>query len=272
MSDVLREITPEGVGIVTFNRPDTMNILSGEMLSGLSGAYKAFDSDDAVKVVLVTGSGRAFCAGADLNAGGGSFQADADEGSTTGFSSCPLSFQAWDVRKPVIAAVNGHAIGVGLGIALQADMRVFAEEGKYGFLQNRRGVVADFACERLLPQLIGTEKAFEMIVRGERLSGQQALAWGLAGRCVQSKDVLSTAMDIARDMAINCSPLVMAMHKRLLSKAPHMSLDSFIELETQSLHYSIAQRDAIEGGMAFAEKRTPQWTSSVTKDWPEFLD
>jgi len=258
----------DGVAVITFNRPEQLNVLTSSMLDELGAAYQRCDADDAVRAVVLTGSGKAFCAGMDMSGGGATF----DNHPGIDFTSCPLTMQAWEVRKPVIAACNGHAVGVGLGIAAQCDLRVFAAEGKYGFVQNRRGVVADFAIEQVLPRLIGFERAFEMIVRGVRISGEEAGEWGLAGRIVSADKVLETALEIARDMAVNCSPLVMGMHKRLLWKAPDMSQNKYIELETQALHHSMGREDAIEGGMAYFEKRDPQWKSSVSKDWPACLD
>ena len=265
--DILFEIQ-DGIAVITLNRPDQMNTFTSGMMDGLGEAYRSCDEDDRVKVVVVTGSGRAFCAGAEMRSDGDTFKTASD----MDFSSCPLSFQGWDVRKPVIAALNGHAIGVGLGIALQADIRIVAEEGKYGFLQNRRGVVADFAVEHILPRMIGMERAFELVVRGNTLTGAQACDWGLAGRCLSVEQVLPAAMDIARDMADNCSPLVMGIHKRLLGKAQAMSLQDFVGLETRMLHHSLAQPDAMEGGLAYFERRRPDWQSSVSGDWPIELD
>lgn len=264
--DILLQVI-DGVAVITFNRPDAMNTFTAGMMAGLGEAYRQCDEDDEVKVIVLTGAGKAFCAGADMSGGGDTF----DTRGELDFSSCPLSFQAWDVRKPVIAALNGHAIGVGMGIAIQADIRVLAEEGKYGFLQNRRGVVADFAVEYVLPKIVGMERAFELVVRAQRLNGKEAQEWGLGSRCVPAEQVLETAMEIARDMAANCSPLIMGIHKRLMSKAQNMDRNDFIELETKMLHHTMGRADAVEGGMAFFERRDPKWTSSVSEEWPEEL-
>ena len=261
-NDILFEVT-DGVALITFNRPDALNTFTNGMMEGLGEAYRRCDEDDEVRVVVVTGSGKAFCAGAELSAQGDTF----NTGGEMNFSSCPLGFQAWDVRKPVIAACSGHAVGVGLGIAAQCDLRIFAEETKYGFLQNGRGVVADFAIGYVLPRLIGFERAFEMIVRAERLTGKQAADWGLASRVLPANQVLPAALDIARDMAVNCAPLAMALHKRLMSQGLDQSLQQFIASETKALHHSIGGPDAVEGGMAYFERREPRWQSSVTKDW-----
>jgi len=261
-------VIEDGVALITFDRAEAMNVMTGEMLDELGDAYRRCDEDDAVRVVVVTGAGRAFCAGMDMSGGGDTFDSHDD----VEFTSCPLSTQAWDVRKPVIAACNGHAVGVGLGIAAQCDMRVLAAEAKYGFVQNRRGVVADFAIEQVLPRLIGFERAFEMIVGGVRVTGATAGEWGLASRVVPAGQVLDTAMDLARDFAANCAPLVMGLHKRLMWRAPDMNRQDYIDLETRALKYSMGRADAIEGGMAYFEKRPPQWSANVSAEWPDWMD
>ncbi len=264
MADAVELTLKDGIAVIRFCRPDTLNTMTYDMLEQLGAAYRHCDENDDVRAVVVTGSGRAFCAGADLSDGTAFDGSERED-----ISSCPLAFQAWQVRKPVIAACNGHAIGVGLGIAAQCDIRVLAEEASYGFLQNRRGVVADFAMEYTLPRLVGFERAFELIVRAVRLTGEEAVAWGLASRAVPAERVLETAMEIAADMAANCSPLVMGLHKRLLWQSLDVPISQSIELETRALNHSMRQADALEGGMAYFEKRQPQWRTGVSADWPE---
>ncbi|MGI9284459.1 MAG: enoyl-CoA hydratase/isomerase family protein [Pseudomonadales bacterium] len=264
--EILVEVS-DGVALITFNRPEQLNSLSESMLQGLGDAYRRCDEDDNVRVVVVTGAGKAFCAGADLSQGGATFAERED----MTFSSCPLSMQAYEVRKPVIAACNGHAIGVGLGIAVQCDMRILAEEGKYGFLQSRRGVIADFAIHHLLPRMIGLENALQLIMTGQRLTGVEAKEKGLAARVLPTDEVLPAALDMARDIAINCSPLVIGMAKKMIWQGMGQSLADMEQLETRLLHYSMGRPDAIEGGMAFFEKRVPEWKSSVSKDWPDWF-
>ncbi|MCB1844645.1 MAG: enoyl-CoA hydratase/isomerase family protein, partial [Halioglobus sp.] len=213
--------------------------------------------------------GKAFCAGADMTAGAGTFDGSAQ---AQQIDSCPLSTQAWQVRKPVIAACNGHAVGAGLGIAMQCDMRVFAAEGKYGFLQARRGVVTDFAMEYLLPRLIGFERAFELLVRAQRLSGEEAVAWGLAARCVPASQVLGTALEIARDIAVNCAPLAVGLHKRLMWRGLDAGLGELAALESRALNHSMAKPDALEGGLAYVERRPPRWTGTLSQDWPSWIE
>lgn len=269
MNEELKFELADGIALVTLNRPEAYNSMSPAIMDGLSEAYRRCDEDDNVRVVVVTGAGNVFCTGADMSAGGDTFDNSAQG---MEIDSCPLSMQAWEVRKPVIAACNGHAVGAGLGVAVQCDMRVFANEGKYGFLQSRRGVVADFAMEYVLPRLVGFERAFELLVRASKLTGEEAVAWGLAGRSVPAAQVLETAMEIARDIAANCAPVPVALHKHLLWRGLDMSLRQLAQAESRALNHTMTMPDAVEGGMAYFERRAPSWVGSVVNDWPQWLE
>lgn len=255
----------DGIGVITLNRPEALNTFTSAMMDELAECYRECDTNDSIKVVVLTGSGKAFCAGADLSDGGNAFDSTDREDT----SSCPLAMQAWEVRKPIIAACNGHAVGVGLGVATQCDIRIVSSTGKYGFLQNRRGVVTDFGMTAILPRIVGFERAFELLVRASKLNGEELVGMGLASRVFAADQVLAEAMKIARDMATNCSPLVMAMHKKLLWDNLNLSVPAGIENESFALNYSMRKPDALEGGVAFFEKRTPVWTATVGSDWPE---
>ena len=268
MNKELKFEVTDGIAIITLNRPDAYNTLSADVIAGLGAAYRRCDEDDDIRVAVVTGAGSIFCAGADMSAGSSTFDGDS---MTVEVNSCPLSMQAWEVRKPVIAACNGHAVGAGLGLAVQADMRILATEGKYGFLQSRRGVVTDFAMEYVLPRLVGFERAFELLVRASRLSGEEAVAWGLAGRCVPADQVLEVAMAIARDIAVNCAPLPVGLHKNLLWRGLDMGIGELAQLESRALNHSMTKADAVEGGLAYIERREPKWTGSIRNDWPSWL-
>ena len=165
------------VAVLTFDRPDALNAFSGAMGRSLTTALRAADSDEAVRVVVITGAGRAFCAGADFSGGSGVFGAPTKET----FSSDPLDdFHPWDVRKPVIAAINGHAVGLGLTMTLQCDIRVVAEEAKLGIVQNRRGILPDAHSHWTLPRLVGHTRATEILLTGRMFRGTDAGEWGLA--------------------------------------------------------------------------------------------
>ncbi len=269
MNEELQVQVDDGVAVLTLNRPHVYNALSSGLIDGLSAAYRRCDEDDDVRVVIVTGAGKAFCAGADMTAGEATFDGSLQ---SREINSCPLDMQAWEVRKPVIAACNGHAVGAGLGIAMQCDMRIFANEGKYGFLQARRGVVTDFAMEYLLPRLVGFERAFELLVRAPRLSGEEAVAWGLATRNLVADQVLDCALEIARDIAVNCAPFAVAAHKRLLWRGLDADMHEVAALESRALNFSMTSSDATEGGLAYAEGRTPNWTARLSRDWPGWMN
>ena len=266
MNQELKLEVSDGIALITLNRPEALNTMSSSIIDGLGAAYRQCDEDDDVRVLVITGAGKAFCAGADMSGGGSTFDGAAQ---SVEVNSCPLSMQAWEVRKPVIAACNGHAIGAGLGMAMQADMRIFAEEGKYGFLQSRRGVVADFAIEFVLPRLVGFERAFELLVRAPKLTGEEALEWGLAGRCVPAQQVLETALEIAGDISVNCAPLAVGLHKRLLWQGLAMNIEELAACESSALKHTMTKPDAVEGGMAYLERRPPNWTASINNDWPD---
>lgn len=255
----------EHVALLTLNRPEVMNAFSGLMGTELSDAYRRCDADDAIRVVVVTGAGKAFCAGADMSQGADTFATFEGED----FSACPLTFTPWEVRKPVIAAANGHAIGLGLSLAMQADLRVLATEGRYGFLQVRRGVTADANIHWILPRLIGLEKAMDLLMTGRRIDGTEAHALGLASRCVPASEVLDAALAWANEIATNCSPLAVGLTKDLLKQSLSLSRALLGELETRHLLHTMGRPDALEGGLAYAEKRLPQWQSRVAADWPE---
>ncbi|QDX82621.1 crotonase [Denitratisoma sp. DHT3] len=256
------------VALITLHRPEVMNAFSGRMGEEWSDAYRRADADDDVRVVVVTGAGKAFCAGADMSGGADTF------GSFEGgdYSAAALSTAAFEIRKPVIAAVNGAAIGLGLSLAIQADFRVLAREGKYGLLQVRRGVVADAYIHWTLPRLIGTERANELLMTGRRIDGDEAEKLGLALRVVPAAEVLPTALALSAEIATQCSPLAVSMTKHLLCRAATLTLPEVERLETRWLKQSMGREDAIEGGVAYLEKRLPQWRSRVGRDWPVGLD
>jgi enoyl-CoA hydratase/carnithine racemase len=256
----------EGVAIVTLHRPDQLNAFSGRMGSELGDALYRCDADDGVRAVVISGAGRAFCAGADLSVGSETF-AKQEPGD---FSATPFKPAPWDVRKPVIAAMNGHAVGLGLTLALQCDLRIAADEGKYGVLQVRRGVMPDACSHWTLPRIVGLERAAWLLLTGTRISGVEAAAIGLALRSLPSEEVLPAALEIARDVAENTAPLSVAVTKRLLWQSPTLSRVEVERFETELHHHLMGKPDAIEGAVAYLERRKPSWVLSVSDDWPDW--
>jgi enoyl-CoA hydratase/carnithine racemase len=261
----LRVEIADGIAELTLDRPAERNAFSGPMAIALTGAYRECDTRDDVRVVILTGAGSAFCVGADLAAGADTF-AKRDE---SGFSADPVDFPPWNVRKPVIAAINGHAVGIGLTLAMQCDIRLVARDAKLAFAHVRRGVLPDAHSHWTVPRAIGFARTAELFLTGRHLTGEEAVSIGLASRAMPASDVLPTARAMARDIVVNCAPLSTALSKRLLWEASTLTRDEIGDRETAYHHVVMGRPDALEGVMAFLEHRPPRWSLSVPRDWPE---
>lgn len=255
-----------GVALLTLNRPEHLNAYTAEMGALLSTAYRTCDEDDDVRAIVVTGAGRAFCAGADFSGGATPF--DSRQHDAT-FSASPIDPPAFELRKPVIAALNGHAIGIGLTIALQADIRILAGDAKYGVVQVRRGVIPDCMAHWTLAHLTNLGVAAEVLLTGRTFGGQEAVAYGIANRAVPAAQVLDAALEMARDIAVNVAPMSAALSKRLLwDSAIHgYTPRQVASLETQLHHRVMGTPDASEGVAAFVDRRSPRFSGSVAADW-----
>jgi enoyl-CoA hydratase/carnithine racemase len=257
-----------GVALITLNRPEVRNAFGDGMGEELGDAFGRCDIDDAVRVVVVTGAPPAFCAGADLSAGGETF-ARRDEGS---FSAAAVPTAPWRVRKLVIAAVNGHAIGLGLTLALQCDIRIMAADAKYGIVQVRRGVMGDGYSHWTLPRIVGLSAAAEILLTGRSFDGDDMREMGVCRQVLPNDEVLPAAMELARDVATNAAPLSVAVSKELLWDSWGRSLGEIEHLETTLHHHLMAHSDAREGVEAFLEHRPAQWQGSPSTQfpaWPE---
>jgi enoyl-CoA hydratase/carnithine racemase len=264
--DILFDIE-DGIATITLNRPQHSNAFSGKMGTELGQAYLRCDQDDDVRAVIVTGAGREFCVGADMGSGDATFQSQERAGFSAGAGIEPA---AWEVRKPVIAAMNGHAVGIGLTIAMQCDIRLAAIEAKYGIVQVRRGVIPDCYSHWTVPRAVGFARATELFLTGRVFRGDEAAAIGIATRAFAAHRVLIEANAIARDIADNTAPLSVAISKRLLWETPALTREQTGLMETELHHHVMGRSDAIEGVMAYLERRPPQWKLSVVDDWPEW--
>ncbi len=259
------------VAVITLNRPEAMNAWNGALCRGLDAALEWARSDDDVGAVVITGAGRAYCAGADLSAGGDTFgdrstgRAD-DQDDTAARTPTVLP---WDVPKPVIAAINGHAVGVGATHALACDLRIAANEAKIGFVFNRRGMLPELGSHAVLPRVVGLSNASDLLLSGRIITGAEAAAMGLVSAAAPADQVLDLALERARDMARNSAPVSMAITKRLLWHS--MGLDEMRHLEEPLFDWVANQADAVEGVESFIEKRAPEWTLSAADDFPEDL-
>ena len=264
-ADLTGEID-SGVAVLTLNRPDHLNAYTAEMGAQLSRAYRDCDEDDDVRAIVVTGAGRAFCAGADFSGSTSPFDAPTDDAA---FSASPINPAAFELRKPVLAAVNGHAIGIGLTIALQADIRIVAEDAKYGVVQVRRGVIPDCMSHWTLTHLTNLGVAAEVLLTGRTFDGAEAVALGIANKALAARQVLEHAVEMARDIATNVAPMSAALCKRLLwdSAINGYTPRQVASLETQLHHRVMGTDDAAEGVAAFLDRRPPRFSARLSADW-----
>jgi len=262
--DLSAELRDDGVLVATLDRPDTRNAFSAAMGAALSDIYRRADTDDAVRVVVLTGRPPAFCAGADFSGGPAVFE----RRDRNSFSSCPVSPTAWQIRKPVIAAVNGHAIGIGFTLTLHCDLRFMARDAKYGIVQVRRGVMPDALSTWVLPRLVGMAKAADLMLTGRTFTGDEAESLGVASRVLANDDVLPAALEAAHDIAVNTAPVSVAVTKRLLWGSFGFTPAQSLRAESDLHVHLMGEADAREGVTAFLERREPHWTMTVNDNWP----
>jgi enoyl-CoA hydratase/carnithine racemase len=256
-----------GVATVTLNRPPR-NEYTPQLGAELNQALAAFEADDAVRVVVVTGSGDFFCAGATL---GGR-----REGTTTARERPPEDaprVKPWEMSTPIIAAINGPAVGVGLTLPLQWDIRIAAEDAKMGLVFIRRGWIPELGAHWLVPRLVGVSKAMEIMLTGKTFTGREAAEMGLVAQALPADRVLPAALDMAREIADNCAPVSVALTKRLVWKMLEENNHEVAQITDNGLfRWTTQQPDSREGVASFLEKRPPRWTMSKTRDLPPDFD
>jgi enoyl-CoA hydratase/carnithine racemase len=275
-TEILLDVA-ENVAVVTLNRPDRLNAYTPTMGQELSDAFAACDADDAVRAIVVTGAGRAFCAGADLARGGESFDrsaADDYRGTPPDrpWQKPPRAIAPWDVRKPIIAAINGPAVGVGATLPMQWDIRLAAESARIGFVFVRRGVVPEALSTWTVPRLIGMARAADVLLTGRMIPAREALDLGLVSRVVPDTDLLPTARALAGEIARETAPVSVAITKWLLwNMQTETDLERADDLDARAFWWTGTQPDVREGVKAFLEKRPARWSMRPTTDMPDFL-
>ena len=252
------EVDDTGVAVLTLDGQDRLNAFSGETARALGDAYRRCDDDDAIRAVVLTGAGRAFCAGADMSAQARSFDTP-----DTGFSASPVQPPAWRVRKLVIAAINGPAIGIGLTLALQCDVRLVAQDAKLAVPQVRRGMVGDCAVHYTLRHAVGLAVAADVLLSGRTFTGREAADLGIASRALPADEVLPAALELARDVAVNANPASVAYSKRLLFS--EKNADEVADEETAVHLKLMGGPDAAEGSAAWREHRPPRWRAKASE-------
>lgn len=266
----------KGVATVTLHRPEQMNAFTKTMRKELVEIFAAADQDDSVRAVVVKGAGKAFCAGADLSAGGSAFDRTLQEGRNVAISEHrdgggKVSLAIFRCRKPVIAAINGHAVGVGITMTLPMDIRIVSENAKIGFVFTRRGVVPEACSSWFLPRIVGTSKAAEWIYTGRVFRASEEAASGLFNYVVPQGKVLDKAMTIAREIAENTSAVSVALSKALLWHGLAEGDPQSVHLiDSRCFYWMGHQKDSQEGVDSFLEKRPPKFGMKVSSDMPDF--
>ena len=249
-----------GVATLTLNRPDRMNAFNHEMSTELAQAFDSLDGSEEVRAIVVTGAGRAFCAGVDIDGG----LPRGDGASRHWRSSATMAtFRPWEMRTPVIAAINGAAVGLGLTYPMLWDIRLAAEDAKLGFVFNRRGFLPEGNSLWLLSRQVGASVAMELLLTGRLFSGREAAEMKLVSRALPREEVLPAAQEIARDIAVNTAPASTAITKRLFYS--QLECSDRLAARAEELDYvrwAMEQPDFREGMSEFREKRTPQWTGA----------
>jgi enoyl-CoA hydratase/carnithine racemase len=268
----------DGVATITLNRPDQLNAFTTRMMRELLDAFDRTDADDDVKAVIVTGAGRGFCAGADLSGGGDTFDAGAQGAAPKDASAAPrdggglVTLRIFDSLKPVIAAINGPAVGVGITMTLPMDIRLAADDAKIGFVFARRGIVPEAASSWFLTRAVGISQAMEWVATGRVFPASEGLAGGLL-RSVHPKDeLLDVARGLAREIADNTAPVSVALSRQMLWKM--LGADHPMEahkIDSRGVHSRGASADAREGVLSFLEKRPARYPVKVSDGMPDWF-
>ena len=273
-SQILYEVDGPAA-VITLNRPEQLNAFTGTMLQELLVAFDQAEADDAVRAIIMTGAGRAYCAGADLSAGGETFDLDARGAPSDDGGRAPrdgggiLVLRIFACTKPVIGAINGSAVGVGISMTLPMDIRLLAENAKVGFVFTGRGIAPDGAASWFLPRVVGINQALEWVLTARVFKAEEALAGGLVRSIYPADQVLSAAKALAEEIATNAAPVSASVSRGLLWRMLGASHPMDAHRADSEAIYDLGRKaDAREGVMAFLEKRPPAWSLSPTADLP----
>jgi enoyl-CoA hydratase/carnithine racemase len=255
---VLYEVK-DHIAQITLNRPENRNSMTNDVLEGLRRAVTQAREDVDLRCIIITGSGKSFCAGADFRS-----QVQRDEGGPTqlpherSFAMYSPFLSVLDLAVPTIAAMNGHAIGGGLGLAIVCDLRVANRDARYGANFTRLGLHPGMATTYILPRLVGLPRAAELLFTGRIISGEEAAELGMANYAVEAGQVLDKSWELAREIA-GCAPIAVRMTKRSLYRNVEWDPRSAAELEAHAQSRSLETEDSREGIRALLEKRSPEF-------------
>jgi enoyl-CoA hydratase/carnithine racemase len=279
-SQILFDVV-DHVATITLNRPDQLNAFTNTMMREVIDAFDRTDADDDVRAVIVTGAGRGFCAGADLSGGGDTFSAggsDVTSDAEIGGRRVPrdggglLTLRIFESKKPVIGAINGAAVGVGVTMTLPMDIRLASEHAKFGFVFARRGIVPEACSSWFLPRLVGISQAAEWCYSGRVFPATEALAGRLVRSVHAADELLPTARAIAADIAENSAPVSVALTRQMLWRM--LGADHPMEahrVDSRGILERGRSADSREGVTSFLEKRPPDFPGRVSDGLPEIF-
>src|SRR5258706_6561086 len=270
--DQIRYEVADGVLTITLNRPDRLNAFTETMMNEMIAAFDAADAEDDVRAVIVTGEGRGFCAGADLAAGGETFnwKERAAAGDIPRDGGGRVVLRIYDSLKPVIAAINGPAVGVGITMTLPMDIRMAADGAKIGFVFARRGIVPEAASSWFLPHLVGISQAMEWVATGRVFDAEEARRGGLVRSVHPQGELLAAANELAREIADNAAPVSVALARRLMWRglgAEHPMRAH--QADSRAMFARGQSADAVEGVTSFLEKRPATYPDKVSDGLPD---
>ena len=280
--ETIRLEVEDGIATLTLNRPDKLNAFNTLMMQEMIAAFDRTDADDSVRVVIVTGAGRAFCAGADLSAGAATFDYSTRGGEDKEARTLDgvqrdggglLTLRIYDSLKPVIAAVNGAAVGVGVTMQLAMDIRMASTDARYGFVFARRGINPEACSSWFLPRLVGIQTALEWCYSGRVFPAQEALEKGLVRSLHAPEDLLPAARALAREIADNTAPVSIALTRQLIWRMAGASHPMEAHMaDSRGIQARGAMPDAKEGVTSFLEKRLPRYPDRVSTDLPNIWE
>ncbi len=283
--NTIRLDVADGVATVTLHRPERLNAFTPEMQAELIAAFDRTDADDAVRAVIVTGEGRAFCAGADLGAGAGAFDRGRREDAPFYPDGTPdygkesardgggmVTLRIFRSLKPVIAAINGPAVGIGATMTLPMDARLASEAARIGFVFARRGIVPEAASSWFLPRLVGVPRALDWCYSGRVLDAAEALAGGLVGRVLPADELLPAARALAASWMEGTAPVSQALIRQMMWRGLGMAdpMDAH-RVDSRGILSRGRSRDVAEGVSSFLEKRVPAFPDKVSSDMPDYF-
>jgi enoyl-CoA hydratase/carnithine racemase len=280
--ETIRLEVEDGIATLTLNRPDKLNAFNTQMMQEMIAAFDQTDADDSVRVVIVTGAGRAFCAGADLSAGAATFDYSTRGGQDKEARTVEgvqrdggglLTLRIYDSLKPVIAAVNGAAVGVGVTMQLAMDIRMASTDARYGFVFSRRGINPEACSSWFLPRLVGIQTALEWCYSGRVFPAQEAHEKGLVRSMHAPEDLLPAARALAREIADNTAPVSIALTRQLIWRMAGASHPMEAHMaDSRGIQARGAMADAKEGVTSFLEKRLPRYPDKVSTDLPNIWE